>query len=240
MTGLCYSNLPRKGWECVDMEDLGEPDEICQWCDRQEIRYVHIMAHAEVEGTTRVGCVCAEKHMGDEYARPREGQFKRELRQRKREEERRERGQQRRDRMSAHVEMTPSQRDRIVQAIRELVATDQISTKEREFLGGLEYRFSHMGWWLTERQYSWLCDIYQRVTAVPTRKACGFSLANKHLMNECHRLLAQKPRERDAKLIDEAMRMMLAERGKAPPKLILDGLAAIRKRLENQKKENAA
>jgi hypothetical protein len=77
MSGLCYqAGVPRKGWECIAMDDLGDIDAICQWCGTQEIRYVHTMVHPEFSGIAEVGCVCAE-HMGDPYAASREGKYKR-------------------------------------------------------------------------------------------------------------------------------------------------------------------
>jgi hypothetical protein len=64
------------------MEDLSAPDEICEMCEFAEIRYVHIMQHPDYPETLRVGCVCAE-NMGDEYARDREKDFRKESRARK-------------------------------------------------------------------------------------------------------------------------------------------------------------
>jgi hypothetical protein len=53
------SGVPHKGWECIDIEDLGEPSEICEMCEKNEIRYVHYMKHSDYPDILAVGCVCA-------------------------------------------------------------------------------------------------------------------------------------------------------------------------------------
>lgn len=67
--------VPKKGWSCVDVEDLEEPSETCGMCESVEIRYVHCMEHPEYPDTLRVGCVCAE-HMEQDYVRPKEREKK--------------------------------------------------------------------------------------------------------------------------------------------------------------------
>lgn len=42
-------------------------------CGKEEIRFVHILSHDEIEETFRVGCVCAERMTGD-YVNPKERQ----------------------------------------------------------------------------------------------------------------------------------------------------------------------
>ena len=37
--------VPHKGWTCVNVEDLGEPEAVCEMCEIQQIRYVHWMEH---------------------------------------------------------------------------------------------------------------------------------------------------------------------------------------------------
>jgi hypothetical protein len=37
--------VPHRGWYCVYVEDLGEPDRYCDMCETQPIRYVHYMQH---------------------------------------------------------------------------------------------------------------------------------------------------------------------------------------------------
>jgi hypothetical protein len=51
--------VPHRGWTCEGVEDLGEPDAICEMCERQEIRYVHTMVHPEYPDKLACGCVCA-------------------------------------------------------------------------------------------------------------------------------------------------------------------------------------
>lgn len=51
--------VPHRGWTCVDIEDLGSPDAICEMCERQEIRYVHFMEHPDYPEILKCGCVCA-------------------------------------------------------------------------------------------------------------------------------------------------------------------------------------
>lgn len=53
------SEIPHKGWSCIEIEDLGEITDECEMCESQEIRYVHFMQHADYGEILRVGCVCA-------------------------------------------------------------------------------------------------------------------------------------------------------------------------------------
>lgn len=71
------AGVPRKGWTCTSMEDLGAPDAVCEMCENQDIRYVHYMEHPEYPGVLGVGCVCAG-HMERDYegARKRETQYR--------------------------------------------------------------------------------------------------------------------------------------------------------------------
>jgi len=39
--------FPHSGWTCIDIENLGAPDAICEMCERQDIRYVHAMEHPD-------------------------------------------------------------------------------------------------------------------------------------------------------------------------------------------------
>jgi hypothetical protein len=69
--------VPHKGWTCVDIEDLGSPDHVCEMCEVQDVRYVHIMEHANYVKTLRVGCICAGHMEGDSAgARDREAAFR--------------------------------------------------------------------------------------------------------------------------------------------------------------------
>jgi hypothetical protein len=56
---------PKRNWQWEDVEDLGEPSDICEMCEVQEIRYVHIMWHQNYPRTLRVGCHCAAHMSGD-------------------------------------------------------------------------------------------------------------------------------------------------------------------------------
>ena len=77
-----YENLwnnpevPKSGWVCTGVTDLGAPVGVCQMCGHQIIRYVHHMVHNEY-GRLNVGCICAGKMEGDvEKAKQRENDFK--------------------------------------------------------------------------------------------------------------------------------------------------------------------
>lgn len=53
-----------RGWLLVDVEDRESPDEICQACRRQQVRYVHLLTHEDKStannfGRLEAGCVCA-------------------------------------------------------------------------------------------------------------------------------------------------------------------------------------
>lgn len=60
-------NIPHKGWSCIEFDDRGAPDEACEMCEHQSIRYVHSMRHPEYPHILRVGCECAGK-MEEDYA----------------------------------------------------------------------------------------------------------------------------------------------------------------------------
>lgn len=69
-------DVPKSGWICVGITDLGAPTGVCQMCGHQIIRYVHHMVHP-LYGALNVGCVCAGKLEGDiEKAKRRENDFK--------------------------------------------------------------------------------------------------------------------------------------------------------------------
>lgn len=59
------AGVPHLGWTCVDIEDLGEPSQVCGMCESQEIRYVHFMQHDAYPHVLEVGCVCAGNMEGD-------------------------------------------------------------------------------------------------------------------------------------------------------------------------------
>jgi hypothetical protein len=79
------AGVPHKGWACIDVVDLrGDGTradetsyETCQMCGNEKIRFVHVMAHADVDEPYRVGCICAEKMSGDyQGPRRREGRLR--------------------------------------------------------------------------------------------------------------------------------------------------------------------
>lgn len=69
-------DVPKTGWTCVNVTDLGAPTGVCEMCGHQIIRYVHHMIHPQYR-TLYVGCICAGKMEGDvERAKRRESDFK--------------------------------------------------------------------------------------------------------------------------------------------------------------------
>lgn len=69
-------DVPKTGWICEDVTDLGSPCGVCQMCGYQIIRYVHHMYHPEY-GRIGAGCVCAGKMEGNvEAAKEREQEAK--------------------------------------------------------------------------------------------------------------------------------------------------------------------
>jgi hypothetical protein len=75
--------VPHKGWTCVDIEDLGAPEAVCEMCERQDIRYVHAMQHPDFPEILHCGCICAGHMEQDvERARRREASMKNAARRR--------------------------------------------------------------------------------------------------------------------------------------------------------------
>lgn len=69
--------VPHRGWHCVDIEDLGEPQVQCEMCESQTIRFVHNMEHPNYSQVLGVGCICAGHMEGDvAAARTREAAMK--------------------------------------------------------------------------------------------------------------------------------------------------------------------
>jgi len=60
--------VPHLGWQCVDIEDLGELLQECEMCETQSIRYVHYMEHPSYPKVLKVGCVCAGNMEGNRAA----------------------------------------------------------------------------------------------------------------------------------------------------------------------------
>lgn len=65
------AGVPKKGWNCIGIDDLEEPSQTCEMCGNAEIRYVHYMKHPDYPEELAVGCICAE-NMEQDYLRPRE------------------------------------------------------------------------------------------------------------------------------------------------------------------------
>ncbi|OJX14294.1 MAG: hypothetical protein BGO77_08305 [Caedibacter sp. 37-49] len=51
-------NVPHRNWQCYEVEDLGQPSQDCEMCEREVVRYVHRMNHAN-HPSLNVGCICA-------------------------------------------------------------------------------------------------------------------------------------------------------------------------------------
>lgn len=66
-----HKGVPHKGWTCIDVEDRGVPDWICEMCETQSIRFVHYMEHRDYDQILGVGCVCAG-NLEESVARARE------------------------------------------------------------------------------------------------------------------------------------------------------------------------
>lgn len=75
-TGLWLDQaVPKTGWSCTQMEDLGAPSKTCEMCERETIRYAHTMSH-ESHKDLVVGCICAGHMEGDlESAENRDSYF---------------------------------------------------------------------------------------------------------------------------------------------------------------------
>lgn len=84
------SGVPHKDWFCVDVEQLDEQEHVCEMCEVQLVRFVHVMQHTSYPQQLRVGCVCAGHMEGNlAAARGRETGFKNRLSRRARWLERR-------------------------------------------------------------------------------------------------------------------------------------------------------
>ena len=68
--------IPHRGWRLLDVIDLHDDEgleygdyEDCQFCDHEQIRYVHLLGHSSYDGVARVGCICACK-LTEDYVNP--------------------------------------------------------------------------------------------------------------------------------------------------------------------------
>lgn len=79
------AGVPHRGWVCVGIEDVGSSAEVCEMCETQEIKFVHIMEHGSYPTPLRCGCVCAGAMEGDyAIAKRREGELRKRLTSRER------------------------------------------------------------------------------------------------------------------------------------------------------------
>jgi hypothetical protein len=69
-------DVPKRGWSCAGIDDLGKDRMTCEMCEVQRIRWVHYMEHPN-HSQLMVGCICAgymEENL--DAARRREAGFK--------------------------------------------------------------------------------------------------------------------------------------------------------------------
>lgn len=59
------SEVPKSGWRCVGIADLGAPAKVCDMCLSMHIRYAHTMFHPATGRTLVAGCVCAGHMQGN-------------------------------------------------------------------------------------------------------------------------------------------------------------------------------
>ncbi len=65
------AGVPKRGWECVDWYDNKYRKDlraVCEMCEVQEIRFVHVMEHNEYPDRLHCGCDCAG-YMEENYVR---------------------------------------------------------------------------------------------------------------------------------------------------------------------------
>lgn len=62
-------DFPHRGWNYNGMHDYGIANHTCEYCNKQEVRYVHTVSHPNWPSMLEVGCVCCEKMIGTEEAR---------------------------------------------------------------------------------------------------------------------------------------------------------------------------
>lgn len=62
------AGIPKKGWVCKTVEDLGLGNyEPCEMCGNEIVRYIHVMQHVNYPEVVNAGCVCAGKMTDDYY-----------------------------------------------------------------------------------------------------------------------------------------------------------------------------
>ena len=153
------AGVPHTGWECVRIEDLGEPSLICEMCERAEVRYVHMMQNERwPNGVLKVGCHCAGRMEEDfKGAEEREAKFKKWLRVKRKEEEREEVAKSREAIAKRREEIAKSW----IEAAHKLLQCGGLRESEREFVTDIWARFiANSEYRLTQRQMDWFKAIY--------------------------------------------------------------------------------
>ncbi|MCL2522186.1 MAG: ATP-dependent helicase [Erysipelotrichales bacterium] len=70
-------NENKSDWRCINIIDLNYPSGLCQLCQKQYVRYLHVMKNNETNEIQNVGCVCAGKLEGNSAeAKSREKSYK--------------------------------------------------------------------------------------------------------------------------------------------------------------------
>lgn len=73
--------LPTTGWTDDRVEDMKGEEVKCQYCNKESIRFVHVLTHPDYEGELKVGCICAGKLTGNlELSKKKERERKNESR----------------------------------------------------------------------------------------------------------------------------------------------------------------
>lgn len=60
--------VPHKEWVCVGTDEDENASTLCEMCEHQHIRYIHIMEHPRYPDRLKVGQVCAGNMEGDLFA----------------------------------------------------------------------------------------------------------------------------------------------------------------------------
>lgn len=65
------AGVPHRDWYCVSefdaIDEFGDLV-ICEMCEKQQIRFVHVMAHERFDALLNCGCICATHMSGDSKA----------------------------------------------------------------------------------------------------------------------------------------------------------------------------
>jgi len=56
---------PKRDWQLHEVIDLETADNLCGMCEREYIRFAHIMKHPKYKDRLEVGCICAGYMLGD-------------------------------------------------------------------------------------------------------------------------------------------------------------------------------